>query len=218
MLDLWNDQVEMQYTLCVICSKKGSGKTTLLLKLLLDPGAYKGKYDRIIIISSTFEAQYAKVWSKLDPTGIQVESEVTDELLKEILQYQKEHQDKNLLVVSDDQGENWRTLNSKLVSFFVSNSRHARISMIFLTQCFTQISPPIRSQADIVISFSSVSFTELVALCRVVSIMSMTRFRRMFFDVTQEPYSFLVMTSKPTIDYYHNFDFKIDIEKYDPKT
>ena len=157
----------MQYTLCVICSKKGSGKTTLLLKLLLDPGAYKGKYDRIIIISSTFEAQYAKVWSKLDPTGIQVESEVTDELLKEILQYQKEHQDKNLLVVSDDQ--NWRTLDSKLVSFFVSNSRHARISMIFLTQCFTQISPPIRSQVDIAISFSSVSFTELVALFRVVS-------------------------------------------------
>ena len=66
------DETNFKYTLTVICSKKGSGKSTLLVKLLLDPRAYKGKYDRIIIISSTFRAQFDTLWNKLNQQGIEV--------------------------------------------------------------------------------------------------------------------------------------------------
>jgi hypothetical protein len=85
--------------------------------------------------------------------------------------------------------------------------------MIFLTQKFTQIPPSIRSQTDCIISFSTLSYKELEALYREVSIMDMKSFKRMFYEVTKQPFHFIVITSMPQIEYYHNFK-KIDINQY----
>ena len=207
------DETNFKYTLTVICSKKGSGKSTLLVKLLLDPRAYKGKYDRIIIVSSTFRAQYNTLWNKLNQQGIEVHDEVSEELLKTIQDFQEANDDKNVLVISDDQGENWRSIDKKLMSLFISNSRHMRCSMIFLVQKFTQISPVIRTQADCIISFSSASSKQLEALAAEVNIMDLKSFRKMFYDVTQQDFHFLICVTLPKIEYFHNFE-KIDITKY----
>ena len=206
----------------MICSKKGSGKTFLLKKLLLSERGYKGKYDRIIIFSQTFRAQFQAIWSAFNPKGITVYDCVTDELLMEIFSQQVQSVEsgecENVLIVSEDQGNAWRACDDKIVDKFVNNSRHNLISMVTLCQRFVQVSPTIRGAFDVIISFRAVSYSELQALWKEVAVIDQKSFRQMFRGATNEPYSFLLINKLVgRLSYFKNFDKQINELEYEEK-
>ena len=206
----------------MICSKRGSGKTYLLIKLLLDKRGYQGHYDRIVIFSETFRSQYKGLWDKISSKGVTVYENITTEILSEIYEKQKAIADSvgkentpSVLIISDDQGKGWRQVDEQVMSKVVNNARHNMISMVLLCQRFVQVSPTIRSQFDVIISFSAVSYSELEAFWREVSSMERKAFRKIFNDATRRDYGFLLINKiKGKLSYFNNFDFKIDHEKY----
>ena len=173
----------------ILAGKKGSGKTTLLLELLTTHGAYRSVYHEIVIISPTFERQFKDLWSKLDPDGITVHSEVSDGLVENLMNRSAET---SLLVISDDCGEDWRKVSPKIMNKFISNSRHAKTSIVFLCQRILQVGPIVRTNADSYIVFQSMSFMELTCLYNHVSVCDKRTFLTKFSEATREHYSFFV--------------------------
>ena len=92
------------YGMIVLCGKKNSGKSTMLIKLLFDERAFFKRYDKIVIISPTFDSQYSKRWYLLASKGVKVYSKISTRLL-EHLTAQQAATDENMLVITDDIGE-----------------------------------------------------------------------------------------------------------------
>ena len=141
----------------VFCGKKGSGKSRLFLECLLNENGYRNKYHQVVIISPTFRAQYHGLWERLSPLGIKVFDEVTEGLLTELIA-QQENNDTNLLVVFDDNGEVFKHIAQSSLNLFISNSRHLRLSCVFLAQKLSQLSTIIRANTDCFVCFSACSF------------------------------------------------------------
>lgn len=173
-----------------LVGRKGSGKTQLCLKLLLEP--LRGVFDRIIIISPTFQAQFAQVWCKLDPKGVTVYEQVTEKLLLGILREQAEEGACKLLLISDDNGEDWKHVSPILVNKLISNSRHLHISCLFLAQKMTQLPTIVRANSDVFCVFQATSWLEQTALFNEVATCDRRSFDLMFHSATKEQYSFLV--------------------------
>lgn len=199
----------------LIIARKGSGKSSLLLDLLLNPRGYCYKYDRIIFISPTFEAQYRNkgLWSALNPKGIRVVTLLNDEILQEIISEQEALVEENVLVIFDDNSEKLRHLDPDLVGTFISNSRHLRISAVFLLQKLTQCPTVVRASTDVFISFSACSEVELSSLFREVSVFEKKQFLKLFREITKTPFAFLTISViGGKITFYDKFDKQIGME------
>lgn len=195
----------------MFCGKKGSGKSRLFLECLLNENGYRNKYHEIVIVSPTFRAQFEGLWSKLSPLGIKVHDEITEGLLTELIS-QQEHNDTNILVVFDDNGEIFKHIPQSSLNLFISNSRHLRLSCVFLAQKLSQLSTIIRANADVFVCFSACSFIELSALWKEVSVVERKRFLEIFKETTKEPYCFLVISMiAGKICFYKNAREQLDV-------
>lgn len=191
--------------------KKGSGKSHLFLKLLLNPQGYCCKYDRIIFVSPTFRTQFEGLWKALDPKGIKVYEDMSDGLLAQIISEQ-ETSDTTCLCVFDDLGEIWKHIDQSVLNRFISNSRHLRLSMVFLAQKLSQLSTIIRANTDCFVTFSACSQIELEALYREVSVVEKKQFLSMFRVVTRERFAFLCISIiGGKIGFYPNFGRQITV-------
>ena len=198
-----------------IIGRKGSGKSQLMLDLLLNPRGFCGVYDEIIFISPTFESQFESLWSTLRPKGISVYENLTAELLDEIrmkqMQFQKSERPQ-ILVIFDDNSELMRHLDSTTVNFFVSNSRHAHISCVFVCQKIMQMPTCVRCNTDSYITFSACSEIEINALFKEVSVVDKKRFLRLFREITLEPFAFFTITIVGgKLNFYKKFDEIINL-------
>lgn len=196
----------------MIVGKKGSGKSNLFLQFLLNPNGYCQKYDRIIFISPTFRAQYEILWSKLDPKGIRVYDEVTQDLLAKLIEEQEQNELKTL-VCFDDNGEELRHVAQSELNRFISNSRHLRLSCVFLCQKMSQVPTVVRANCDCFVVFAACAQVELEALYREVSIVEKRRFLQLFHEVTQQEYAFLcIAMQKGKIRFFKNCEHEIVLE------
>lgn len=188
----------------MIVGKKGSGKSNLFLQFLLNPSAYYRKYDRIIFISPTFRAQFEILWHKLDPKGIQVYDEVSQGLLAEII-HEQESNGLQTLVCFDDNGEQLRHLAQAELNRFISNSRHLRLSCVFLCQKISQVPTIVRANTDCFVVFAACAQVELEALYREVSIVDKKRFLELFRETTQHEFAFLcISVQRGKIKFFKN--------------
>ena len=74
----WIDCRKNYITLFV--GRKGTGKTHLLITILKDKDGFRGQYEEIFIVSSTFKLQ--SVWKQLSPEGIAVYETFSDSVLE----------------------------------------------------------------------------------------------------------------------------------------
>ena len=207
LLGLINDKPHIT----LIVAKKGSGKSHLLLRFLLDPHAYYKKYDRIVFISPTFKTQYDSLWCALASKNIQVYEELSTSLLEKITRDQN-NTDTNVLVISDDEGEAWRHLDPSVLNSFISNSRHLRVSMVYLLQKITQVPTVVRANADCFIVFAACSELELNALYKEVSTVDKQTFLSVVRHVTSEPYAFLCISMQHgKIEFFANCQHRLDM-------
>ena len=194
--------------MCLV-GKKGSGKSKLCLKLLTTWGGLRGVFDRVVIISPTFKAQFASLWSAIDPHGLEVYEEVNEMLLEAIILHQSTSSDK-ALIISDDNGEDWRRVAPSVTNKLISNSRHLHISCLFLAQKMTQLPVIVRSNADVFAVFQANSHLEQTALFNEVSTVDRRTFDRMFQTATEEQYSFLVSAVlEGKLRFFKNFSTEI---------
>lgn len=197
----------------MIVGKKGSGKSNLFLRFLLSRSGWFRKYDKIVIISPTFRAQYEILWSKLSPLGIKVHDAITEELLTNLIEEQ-ETNGLSTLVCFDDNGEDLRHIAQPVLNKFISNSRHLRLSCVFLCQKITQAPTIVRANTDCFVVFAACAQVELEALYKEVSIVDKKRFLELFREVTQQQYAFLcISVVAGKIRFFKNCEEEILLEK-----
>jgi len=192
----------------LICGAKGSGKSQLTCKLLLNP--YRFLYDEIVFVSPTFKSQLPTLWSTLDPTGITVYEELSQEFV-DTFQMEQSTSTKNTLLILDDVGNQQRMLKGNSWNALISNSRHYRLSIISLHQKLTQAETCTRTNADTIICFPSCSFMEREALYRARSSVDRKTFMDLFERATEKSYSFLCCTIKKSKLKFYLSDLKTEI-------
>jgi len=189
--------------------KKGSGKSNLFLQFLLNPSGYFRAYDRIIFASPTFRSQFPILWNRLDAKGITVFNAFSEQLLADII-HEQETNDLKTLLVSDDNGEDLKHLPQSKLNALVSNSRHLRLSCVFLCQKITQVPTIVRANTDCFIVFAACAQVELEALYREVSIVDKKRFLELFRESTQHEYAYLCISiQRGKIKFYKNCEEEI---------
>lgn len=194
----------------IVCGKKGSGKSCLCVKLLKTH--FKYVYKKIIIISPTFRAQYAKLWCQISHEGVIVYEALTQQVITKIFDEMMENDEETLLLL-DDCGEELKHCEPRLVNMLVSNSRHRNLSMIVLCQKITQMPTILRCNADSYIMYSSSSYLERECLYKEVSTVEKKEFIKIFNKATEKEYSFLVCVMSRTgqLQFYHS-DFETRIK------
>lgn len=129
-----------------LLGKRGSGKTVTLIRLIQ---AYaKGAFDEIAIFSPNVvtDDNYEEL---VGLENISIEAEVENDLLKRVIQFQKDRMEKEkaglgacpvVLFVFDDEGGKFRSKDlKKAVSWLYTQSRHAKIGgIITCLQSLTQ--------------------------------------------------------------------------------
>lgn len=190
----------------LISGRAGSGKTQLFLKLIKT--VWKGVYNRVVIISPTFRAQFKEVWSQLSPEGLLVYPDGLDEAL--IKQLHKDCEgyaanNQTTLVVIDDCGEMLRKIPPAAFSLWVSNSRHCKTSIVHLVQKITQSPTAFRSNCDCIIAFGATSMLDKEALYKELSTHDRKTFYQMFSKATEDKHSFMACCIQlgGTLGFFH---------------
>ena len=194
----------------LLVGKKGSGKSHLCLKLLTTCWRYR--YREIIFISPTFAAQFDGLWSKLDPSGITVHKELSEELINKIMK-KVENAAHNTMLILDDCGEELKKMPQRTINLLVSNSRHYKLSIVCLHQKLTQSPTIIRTNTDCVIAFAACSYQQLQALWEMVSTTDRRSFVKMFAETTKDNHSFMVsiITKGGKLKFYEK-DFRTELK------
>ena len=106
----------------LIAGRRGSGKTTLCTRLLLTANAFKGKFDKIILISPT--AYLTQQWKVLDMANWPVYTDYDPEVIKDLLAQQSSssiwrlgRQRPKVLVILDDMGSQTRKVIKSEVDY-----------------------------------------------------------------------------------------------------
>ena len=196
----------------MITGRKGSGKTQLTVKLLCSEHGFKGIYDQIIIISPTFMLQ--PIWARISPDGINVYLEFNPQVLQNLMNEQTANRTKKILLILDDLGED--IVRSKegapIFHKLIANSRHLNISIICLHQKLTQAPTYLRANADVFITFASLSTRERDALYNEISVTDRKTFSRIFATATEEQYSTFAASFKDgKLRYYKNLESEINM-------
>ena len=173
----------------VLAGMKGSGKTTMCIDLLTNELC--GVFDDIIIISPTIKHQ--DCWNKIDMSDITIYESVDDRILQALYNERcANYKTSNMLCIFDDLGQDLRPCDLKLLNRIISNSRHLKLSCMFLHQRATQCSPIIRSQTDTYIIFSSSSYSERESLYKEVSVVDRKHFAQIMGKATDQKFGCLI--------------------------
>jgi hypothetical protein len=152
----------------LISGSKGSGKTSLLLSLLSTPkkqGGLMKEFDRIYLVSPTArnDAKLDELVEELESSGSfydEFSNEIQKEIMDDIQAFNNNFKKKkkpHILVIYDDVISSLPNNRKKGQSFnkFMTCNRHMNCSIVILTQRMSELSPLIRSQADLICYFKS---------------------------------------------------------------
>ena len=200
----------------LVCGRRGSGKTTLVTRLLLTAKAYKGKFDKIILISPT--AYLTPQWKVLDMTKWDVYTDYDPEIIKDLLAQQSSssiwrlgRERPKVLVILDDMGSQTRKVKKSETDFIdvlACNGRHLDVSLIQMAQVYTQIVPSVRSNADIIISYALNSHRDMMALwTECGGSCDYKAFREQICSITAKRFDFVLCKNHGgRLKYFHCFD------------
>ncbi len=176
-----------------LIGRKGSGKTRLLVDVLTSRTGLMGLFDKVIIVSPTFERQPI-FRQRIDGEGVTVYTEgLTTENLNTIYNKMMDKpKAENTLIIFDDCADDVSRTDQKTMNKLVSNSRHLGVSLIFLQQKLTMLSTTVRVQTDIFVGFGATSAREVDALYHEIGIIPKKDFITLFRTYTQGDYSFFV--------------------------
>jgi hypothetical protein len=152
----------------IITGQKGSGKTSLLLNLLSTPkkeGGLMKEFDKIIMVSSTGrnDSKLDELIEELD-SGNAYYDEFSNDIQAEIMEKidafnasWKKKRKPHILVIYDDIIHTLPNNRKKGQHFnkFMTCNRHMNASIVILTQRMSELSPLVRSQADLICYFKS---------------------------------------------------------------
>jgi len=199
----------------VFLGKPGSGKSSLLISFLKTKDLYKKVFHSIILFMPPNSRQSIKdsFFDKYLP-----ENQIYDELNLENLQaaYQiseaNAQEDCNTLIIFDDCQRQFKIPeNEKFLLHMASNRRHARLSIWFASQNYTQIPKQIRMSITDLYVFK-VSKAEIENLLTEQIELPKSKFENVLKHVFQEPHDFLYINSN-TQRMFSNWDELIYLEE-----
>lgn len=170
----------------------GSGKTSLLVSLLTNPGAYKGKFDNVVIVMPPNSV------ASLTSEPIKRHDKIYPELDYETLEgvytkAQKASDDKETtLLVLDDCAAALKDKDiQRLLRLLIWNRRHLRLSIVLLSQSWIALPLSIRKSVS---HFSLARFAnkkEYAAMLNEVIFLEPEKADRLMEFVFDAPYNFL---------------------------
>ena len=156
----------------LICGRRGSGKTTLCCRLIASPSAFKGKFDKVVLLSPT--AYLSPQWRCFDMQKWDVHVTYSKDVITDLIEQQTNYwslfgreRPKVLLILDDMSQSARRSVKASEVdplATLASNGRHLDISIIMMGQQFTQCCPALRSNADVIVAYASHNLRDNVAL------------------------------------------------------
>ena len=103
----------------LVCGRRGSGKTTLCTRFLLTPKAFKGKFDKVVVISPTF--YLSPQWRCFDSSNWTVHTKYDPQIVEELLAEQSRSsvwrfgkERPKILLILDDLGKTSRFIRKNL--------------------------------------------------------------------------------------------------------
>lgn len=137
----------------IICGKPGSGKTCLILNLICKRGKMLNKkFERIFLFSPSLSTMKDNPFEELPPE--QVFSELSVEVLEQVLEDIKDTGEKVLFLIDDCVNDlNKSSALQRLMCKILMNRRHlcgegGSVSVILTTQVYNKIQAPIRKTAS----------------------------------------------------------------------
>jgi len=198
-------------SLLLIVGSVKQGKTNLLVNLACSPELYKDRFDEVIFISNTLNA---------DPKGkilkkyFRCEDQYKDRTVEEIVAKQQEYDEATrptiALFLDDILTKDFK--KSNYVSFLSTKFRHYGIGMLcFTTQSFRAVSGMIRGNATDIVIFKQQSNKEYEKIEEEYGqYYGESNFRKMYDYVMEEKYRFLYLKlSENPAQAFLNFEEKI---------
>ena len=179
--------------LMIIVGPCRSGKGVYLMNVLLNKNlGYRDYFDNIIYISPTIRSdKTAKILYKDDDiTKITDNLEHLNDILRVIVEDQKESEESLLVVIDDCLG--LLGSNSSYFSTLCSKYRHYNMSLIITTQSFRSIPLICRSNASAYVLFKSHNKKEIEKLEEEMGGM-FPEFLKLYDEATKEKFSFLYL-------------------------
>lgn len=137
----------------IIAGKPGSGKTCLILNLICKRGKMMNKkFERIFLFSPSLSTMKDNPFEELPPE--QVFSELSVEVLEQVLEDIKDTGEKVLFLIDDCVNDlNKSSALQRLMCKILMNRRHlcgegGSVSVILTTQVYNKIQAPIRKTAS----------------------------------------------------------------------
>lgn len=144
------NSILQSHFVCLIVGKPGSGKSHLLYELLMNPGLYFKKFDRVFFCTPTEISKDLNMKSDNWKTNLDC-----DWLLSKIKECEKQS---NVLIILDDViAELRKEMNNPLLKKLIFNRRHliedGTVSFIITSQKYIVCPPAIRSCLSSIIIF-----------------------------------------------------------------
>jgi hypothetical protein len=221
---------DLPFRLNIIGKSQFSGKSNFIVNLLLKDEYYLKEFegDNIYIISpSITNDNKLKVLIKIKDIPSEnlfddFDEEVLEQLYNDIQEDYEEYVEDNkkppnVLIIFDDVSfkGNLKTQRG-IVSKLYCNGRHLNISTILTTQKYTDINTTCRENNTGCVVFSCSDRQLESILTDHNRLDNKKQFKKMFRDITKDPYSFMVINYTNKFDeMYLNQHFeKIDYNKY----
>ena len=221
---------DLPFRLNIVGKSQFSGKSNLIVNLLLKPEYYLNDFtgDDIYIISpSITNDNKLKLLIKVKDIPAEnlfddFDEDILEQLYNDIQENYEEHVNEgknppNILILFDDISfkGNLKTQRG-IVSKLYCNGRHLNISTILTTQKYTDINTTCRENNTGCILFSCSDRQLDTVIEDHNRLDNKKQFKKMFRDITNDPYSFMVINYTNNFDeMYLNKNFeKIDYDKY----
>lgn len=221
---------DLPMRLNIIGKSQFSGKSNTIINLLLRDEFYNKDFngEDIFIVSPSVknDDKLKKLIEVKDIPGENIFESFDEELLKGVYELLEEDYNEsvenndrpsNKLIIFDDISFKGDLKKSKgIVPILFCNGRHLNISTIMTSQKYTDISTTARENmtAGIIYSCSDRQLESVMFDHNRLG--NKKQFKKMFRDITNQPYSFMVINyTNPFDELYLNKDFqKIDYNKY----
>ena len=198
-------------SLLLIVGSVKQGKTNLLVNMACSPELYKDRFEEMIFISNSANADPKfKILKKY----FRVEDHYTDSIVEDIVKKQQQYDEATrptiALFLDDILTKDFKKTN--YVSFLSTKFRHFGIGMLcFTTQSFRAVSGMIRGNATDIIIFKQQSNKEYEKIEEEYGqYFTDSNFRKMYDYVMAEKYRFLYLKlSENPAQAYLNFEQKI---------
>lgn len=181
------------FCLCLI-GERNSGKTNLLINLCIQPKAWYGKFDKVILWSPSYghDEQLELVrWDEVHPD---FDEEVLAHMYDEKAQLRPWTRE---LWVFDDNASEKSFHDSPTLAKVAIRGRHVNISTVMLSQTVMRVNKAVRINAEALIAFFTGNEPMQKELyrdfCNGYNKRHLTfrEFRQIFQWCTQDPYSFM---------------------------